>query len=237
MAFEFNKAYSLADYISIETLGIDKENPLNGIRFTVPIDALTGGNEKLPIIFFKDSYEYQDTVIFPADYPSERNIRLYDDVLALDNSGEPFVDGAYKWYMDGKEIEGENKQFIDLQPYLNNKEQHIFFASVLNTEGERFRVCPNEVFNISLSKKYATAKVKTYPNPVLSGQEINILIENITQEDLSKTEILIYDKLGSLVKKISNPQEINSVIFKEGFYNGIITLKDKKILNFKFIVN
>lgn len=237
MAFEFNKAYSLADYISIETLGIDKENPLDGIRFTVPIDALTGGNEKLPIIFFKDSYEYQDTVIFPADYPSERNIRLYDDVLALDNSGEPFVDGAYKWYMDGKEIEGENKQFIDLQPYLNNKEQHIFFASVLNTEGERFRVCPNEDFNISLSKKYATAKVKTYPNPVLSGQEINILIENITQEDLSKTEILIYDKLGSLVKKISNPQEINSVIFKEGFYSGIITLKDKKILNFKFIVN
>ena len=235
--FEYDKAYSRADYISIETLGIDKENPLDGIRFTVPKDALTGGNEKLPIIFFKDNYEYQDTVIFPADYPSERNIRLYDDVLALDNSGDPFVEGGYKWYMDGKEIQGENKQFIDLLPYLNNKEEHVFYASVLNIEGDRFRVCPDDDFIITPISKKKAVKIKTYPNPVLSGQEINITIENIAQEDLSKTEILIYDKLGSLVKKITNPQETNSVIFKEGFYSGIITLDDKKILNFKFIVN
>ncbi|MBQ3690800.1 MAG: hypothetical protein II937_13210 [Bacteroidales bacterium] len=236
MTFEFDKAYSIADYVSIETLGIDKENPQDGIKFTVPQDALTGGNEKLPITFFKNDYEYQDIVIFPADYPSDRNIRLYDDVLALDNSDDQFVSDAYKWYMDGKEIQGENKQFIDLLPYLSNKEEHFFYASVLNIEGDRFRVCPDDDFIITPISKKKAVKIKTYPNPAQSGHDFYISLENFAKESFSETEILIFNQLGSLTERITEVQKENSVVLSKGFYSGVVVLRGQKVLNFKIIV-
>ena len=237
MNMRFNEKYSDADYISIETLGIDKANPDNDINFRVPIDALQGGNEQMPITYYKNGYEFDGTIFFPSDYPSARNIKVYDDVLAVDNYDGQFVDDGYKWYMDNNEINGATSQYIDLAKYMPQDKEHVFYASVLNVDGDRFRVCPDDEFVITpLSKKKAALSVKTYPNPALSGQTVYIELKNFAEEDFSQIEILLYNQLGGLVKKISGVQETNPVVLPSGFYNGGVVLRGERVLNFKIVV-
>ncbi|MBQ5404661.1 MAG: hypothetical protein IIU11_09915, partial [Bacteroidales bacterium] len=235
MNMDFDKRYSMVDYISIDKLNINKEVPYEGIKFTVPEGTLSGGDEKIPVKFFKDDYMFENTMIFPANYPSERNIRLYDDVLALDNFDGQFLDGEYKWYMDGVEILGENKQFIDLLPYLNDGKEHIYLASVLNIDSLRFRVCPSDDFIVEQIAKKKAASVRTYPNPAVSNQPIYIELENFSDDDFSNAEIVIYNQLGIVVNRISDVKKINSIVLKDGFYNGIVFRNGVKTLNFKII--
>ncbi len=235
MNMDFDKRYSMVDYISIDKLNINKEVPYEGIKFTVPEGTLSGGDEKIPVKFFKDDYMFENTMIFPANYPSERNIRLYDDVLALDNFDGQFLDGEYKWYMDGVEILGENKQFIDLLPYLNDGKEHIYLASVLNIDSLRFRVCPSDDFIVEQIAKKKAASVRTYPNPAVSNQPIYIELENFSDDDFSNAEIVIYNQLGIVVNRISEVKKINSIVLKDGFYNGTVFLNGVKTLNFKII--
>lgn len=235
MNMDFDKRYSMVDYISIDKLNINKEVPYEGIKFTVPEGTLSGGDEKIPVKFFKDDYMFENTMIFPADYPSERNIRLYDDVLALDNFDGQFLDGEYKWYMDGVEILGENKQFIDLLPYLNDGKEHIYLASVLNIDSLRFRVCPSDDFIVEQIAKKKAASVRTYPNPAVSNQPIYIELENFSDDDFSNAEIVIYNQLGIVVNRISDVKKINSIVLKDGFYNGTVFWNGVKTLNFKII--
>ena len=235
MNMDFDKRYSMVDYISIDKLNINKEVPYEGIKFTVPEGTLSGGDEKIPVKFFKDDYMFENTMIFPANYPSERNIRLYDDVLALDNFDGQFLDGEYKWYMDGVEILGENKQFIDLLPYLNDGKEHIYLASVLNIDSLRFRVCPSDDFIVEQIAKKKAASVRTYPNPAVSNQPIYIELENFSDDDFSNAEIVIYNQLGIVVNRISEVKKINSIVLKDGFYNGTVFWNGVKTLNFKII--
>ena len=53
MTMKFDDRYSDADYFSVETLGIDSGNLDEEIKFRIPVGALSGGNEKLPVKFFK----------------------------------------------------------------------------------------------------------------------------------------------------------------------------------------
>ena len=236
MTLEFDERYSDADYFSVETLGIDRENPDGEINFRIPVGALSGGNEKLPVKFFKDGYEFDDVLVFPSDYPSVRNIKVYDDVLALDNFDGQFTDGNYKWYMDNVELSGVNTQFLDLAKYMTDGQRHVFFASVKNVDGDRFRVCPDDSFVIEPFLKKRAAALKTYPNPAQGGREFYIELLDFSDGDFSDSEILIYNQLGVVVSRISDVEEINSVVLKSGFYSGVVLLRGEKVLNFKIVV-
>ncbi len=236
MSISFDERYSDVDYLSVERLGIDKANSDEEIYFRIPLHALKGGYEQMATKYYKNGYEYDGSIIFPSDYPKEYNIKVYDDVLAVDNSGGQFLDGGYKWFMDNSEISGLNSQYVDLTKYINDGGQHVFYASVVNTDGDRFRVCPTDEFIISPLSKRAAAAVKTYPNPAVSRQPVYIELKNFAEEDFSQIEILLYNQLGGLVKKIFGVQETNPVVLPSGFYNGVVVLRGQKVLNFKMVV-
>ena len=237
MKLDFDDNYSAVDYVTVRSLGIENKTPDGGIKFQVPFDTLRGGNERLLIEFYKDSYVFDDTIVFPVNYPSERNMRVYDDVLAIDNYDGEFMDGGYEWYVDNRRIEDADMQFLDLRKYKFENQQHIFSVSVLNREGIRFRVCPNEDFIISDFSDKTAFKVTTYPNPAVSGQEFFVKLEGFSLSNYAEIEILIFNQLGSLVERISEVQEETSVVLPTaGFYSGVVVLRGQKVLNFKIVV-
>jgi hypothetical protein len=233
--FTLDPEYSSADYVTIGTLGVEMMKISDGIVFLIPTGALQGGNEPVKIKFTKDGFTSEQEVIFPGDYPSENNLRIYDDILAIDNSAGKFVDGGYLWYMDLQILPGESKQYLDLLKYAADGKTHTFFASVLDITGNRFRVCPSDNFTVEISKRALTG-VKVYPNPVQSNQEFTLELQNFSDESLSGMEILIYNQLGTVVKKISNVERTMTMTLDSGFYNGVILVSGNRVLNFKIVV-
>ncbi len=63
-----------------------------------------------------------------------------------------------------------------------------------------------------------------------------IELKNFAEEDFTQIEILLYNQLGGLVKKIFGVQETNPVVLPSGFYNGVVVLRGQKVLNFKMVV-
>ena len=237
MKLKFDDNYSAVDYVTVNSLGIDKESPDGGIKFQVPFDDFIGGNERLLIQFYKDNYVYDDTIVFPVNYPSQRNMRVYDDVLAIDNYDSEFMDGCYEWYVDNKRIDGADMQFLDLRKYKFDNQQHIFSVSVLNKAGDRFRVCPNEDFIILDFSDKTAFGVILYPNPALSGQEFYIKLEGFSDSNYAEMEILIFNQLGSLVERVTEVQKETSVVLPEaGFFSGVVVLRGQKVLYFKIVV-
>ncbi|MCR4560581.1 MAG: hypothetical protein K5685_10925, partial [Bacteroidales bacterium] len=237
MTLSLDESFSTADYISIPALGISKVEFSTKLSFVVPSGTLHGGNEKLVVEFFKNNFSSTDYVNFPADYPSENNIRVYDDVLAIDNGLHTIEDGSYIWYMDSKELQGENLQFLDLLKYLTDNQTHTFYVSVVDkNSGIRFRVCPSEDFTITPISKRKAASVNVYPNPAESNKTFYIELDDFSEEYFPRTEIIIYNQLGTLVKKISDVEKVNPVSLNAGFYSGTVLISGKKVLNFKIIV-
>ena len=110
-----------------------------------------------------------------------------------------------------------------------------YLASVLNIDSLRFRVCPSDDFIVEQIAKKKAASVRTYPNPAVSNQPIYIELENFSDDDFSNAEIVIYNQLGIVVNRISDVKKINSIVLKDGFYNGIVFRNGVKTLNFKII--
>ena len=236
LTFSLDKRYSPADFISIATMGVLNEKLTGSLTFTVPKGALKGGNEPIEVTFSKDNYTANDTVTFPGDYPSEFNIKVYDDVLAIDNSQGRFLDNQYQWFIDMTAIEGETKQFLDLLKYMTDGKTHTFSATVVDISGSNFRVCPDEGFTIESIGKRKAALVNVYPNPAQSNQNFFVELTDFDPEVYDRTEIIIYNQLGTIVTRITDVEKINSLSLKEGFYSGAVLVSGKKVLNFKIIV-
>jgi len=136
-----------------------------------------------------------------------------------------------------KPIEGAHSQFLDILKYLTSDNQtHSFYVSVVDKDGNNFRVCPGDDFVITGLSKSKAVSVNVYPNPVESSKEFSIELNEFDLEDLSNSEILIYNQLGTIVKRISNVEKINYLSLNEGFYNGVVIVSGNKVLNFKIIV-
>ncbi|MBQ5540323.1 MAG: hypothetical protein IIU03_08830, partial [Bacteroidales bacterium] len=236
LTFTLDTKYSKADFVSIETMEVYNEDLKEQITFIIPKGALKGGNEPLKLTFRKESYTADDTVTFPGDYPSEYNIKVYDDVIAIDNSGQHFLNDQYTWFIDMKEIPGETKQFLDLLKYMTDGQKHSFSVKVVDVTGGSFRVCPDESFTIESIGKRKAVSVNVYPNPAESGKMFYIELDNFGEENFPNTEILIYNQLGTVVEKISAVEKLNPVSLNAGFYSGTVLVSGKKMLNFKIIV-
>ena len=239
ITFDVDKHYSSKiDSVVVETLDVHSAFSEDGLLVQVPEGALKGGDEIFDIKYFNGDYMYEDQIVFPSNFPSEYNVKVFDDVLAIDNSLDIFADDGYTWFVDLEEIKDYHKQYLYLTPYIKDNNTHVFSAMVTDIEtGKKFRVCPDENFIIQPITKQKTLGVKTYPNPAISGQNINIKLENFSNEEFSELNILIYNQLGSLVYNINNVEEDNFVVFGEGFYNGVVLKDGIKIISFKFVVN
>ena len=167
---------------------------------------------------------------------AQYNIKLYNDVLAVDNSKDLFLADMYHWYLDMEELDGKNRQFLDILNYIQDGVVHKFYVEVTDIEGYRFRVCPSDDFTIEPIQKAKVMKVNTYPNPAKSGQKLFIELENFLDEDYKDVEILIYNQLGGIVQKLSDVEKITEVSLKEGFFSGVVFKDGTKILSFKIIV-
>ena len=236
VTFSLDENYSSADYVSISKLEVPQQSLGTALRFKVPENVLAGGNEKIAVEFFKDGYQANDIAVFPGNYPAQYNIKLYNDVLAVDNSKDLFLADMYYWYLDMVELEGKNRQFLDILNYIQDGVVHKFYVEVTDIEGYRFRVCPSDDFTIEPIQKAKVLKVNTYPNPAKSGERLFIELENFLDEDYKDIEILIYNQLGGIVQKLSDVEKITEVSLKEGFYNGVVLKDGTKILSFKIIV-
>ena len=69
---------------------------------------------------------------------------------------------------------------------------------------------------------------------------ISIILHNkkhwtYSDDDFSNAEIVIYNQLGIVVNRISEVKKINSIVLKDGFYNGTVFWNGVKTLNFKII--
>ncbi|MBR6278664.1 MAG: hypothetical protein IKR41_07915 [Bacteroidales bacterium] len=236
VTFSLDENYSSADYVSINKLEVPQQSLGTALRFKVPENVLAGGNEKIAVEFYKDGYEANDMAVFPGNYPAQYNIKLYNDVLAVDNSKDLFLADMYHWYLDMVELEGKNRQFLDILNYIQDGVVHKFYVEVTDIEGYRFRVCPSDDFTIEPIQKAKVMKVNTYPNPAKSGQKLFIELENFLDEDYKDIEILIYNQLGGIVQKLSNVEKVTEISLNEGFFSGVVLKDGVKILNFKIIV-
>jgi ribosomal protein L14 len=65
--------------------------------------------------------------------------------------------------------------------------------------------------------------VSVFPNPAIKGEKFNINIEG--SADLNGAEILIYDSMGRMAKRLHDVSNHNEIDLASGIYNGVFVNK------------
>ncbi|MBQ9214698.1 MAG: T9SS type A sorting domain-containing protein, partial [Bacteroidales bacterium] len=164
---------------------------------------------------------------FEVFYPNNIIETKYSDLICVNNFNNEFI--GYQWLKNNKEVFGENRQFFFDLPFLNG----IYSVVLTKNNGDKIRTCNFEVKDIK-QKKFVEKSVKVYPNPAKSGEDINLELSGF--DNFNGVYILIYNQLGTVISKISNIKNLNTLSLKRGFYTGTVIDKNEK-LNFKIIVN
>jgi len=164
---------------------------------------------------------------FEVFYPNNIIETKYSDLICVNNFNNEFI--GYQWLKNNKEVFGENRQFFFDLPVLNG----IYSVVLTKNNGDKIRTCNFEVKDIK-QKKFVEKSVKVYPNPAKSGEDINLELSGF--DNFNGVYILIYNQLGTVISKISNIKNLNTLSLKRGFYTGTVIDKNEK-LNFKIIVN
>ena len=76
--------------------------------------------------------------------------------------------------------------------------------------------------------------VSVFPNPTIKGEKFNINIEG--KADFNCAEILIYDSMGRLAKRLQNVSNHNEIDLLSGIYNGVFVNKGVK-KTFRIVVH
>ncbi|MBQ1697996.1 MAG: T9SS type A sorting domain-containing protein, partial [Bacteroidales bacterium] len=199
------------------------------VQFVDPLDGRT-----------KDSELFEFAVNYSSNYLQSKykNVGYDGDVLVIKNL-DPNYFVEYQWYKtpfednEPAELRGETKQFLYETPYLYGK----YSATMVTVDGTKVRVCPKWFGpkDKSLSKSSVEKSVSVYPNPASSMEDITIKLIGFDYESCSRTNILIYNSMGSIVMTLDNVDELNTVNLPSGNYSGYVAVDGKKI-PFKFIV-
>ena len=205
--------------------------PNNGdceIRIDIPDGKTPGrypGNIKL----------YFDRSNTPNEYPITVEVavahnvllHLYKDVIFVNNhDGLYGENGTYQWYRNNQEIPKANYQYI-YDPNMSGK----YKARMLTTDGVTVYSCPIDEGD-GLSKDLKL-QVKTYPNPVVAGNEFTLEIEEY--DPSAAYTIHISNSNGVVVKEIANATEYTSVTLPRGIYSCVL-VSDSRKRGFKIIV-
>ena len=153
-------------------------------------------------------------------------VPLYNDVVAVNQLSGEFL--SYKWTENGSEIPGANGRILQ---HTFNKSA-VYTAILTKSDGSSYETCPLDLSRFTVAN--ATAKLIVYPNPATSGNDITVEVsENYNPE--AKKQIYIYNINGTLVKRLSSPQEINKIQLPNGNYSGMYIQNGEKV-PFKVIV-
>ena len=201
-----------------------------GCEINIPISA-----DKTPGRYFGNIKLYIDQNPIAKEYPLTievavaRNVllHLYSDVIFVDNSSGLFgKNGTYQWYHNDQEIPNATNQYL-----YDPKMSGVYKAKMYTTDGLEVYSCPiDEGKGLSKNSKL---QVKTYPNPVVAGNEFTL--EVAEYDPSANYTIHISNSNGVVVKEIANAAQFNTLTLNRGIYSGSITSGGRK-QGFKLIV-
>jgi len=142
-----------------------------------------------------------NTYTFKAvkNLPSDIFIQRWDDVLAINNNfitngGYNFTD--YEWYKNGSKLP-DTKGYIKETGGLSNSAEYT--ALLTTQQGNRLSTCP-AVISTGLS-----SRISVYPNPVKSGQKINM---KLATDEQKSVVLQLFNPNGNMIaKQIVNEPE------------------------------
>jgi hypothetical protein len=170
----------------------------------------------------------KDSEVYPFDFEIV-NIygiirQLYHNTLCVDNASGAY--SSFQWTNGGSDIDGETNQYLHINGGL--KGSYTVWADM---DGNRFESCPFEVRNAPTSKN--SSSIRIYPNPVTASQVFTI--EILDYDPDAKSEIIIHNASGSVVKTIPNAVQLNMLSLPAGNYAGALLVNGVKT-GFKIIV-
>ena len=152
-------------------------------------------------------------------------VTIYNDVAAVNELVGNFI--GCQWTKDGKEISGETSNTFQQQFDKKSK-----YTAILTFEdGSKYETCPLDLSRI-VSTKATTLNV--YPNPAQPYNDVTVEVTNNFLPNADK-QMYIYNLNGTLVKKVTNPEEVNKVQLPSGNYSGVYMQNGEKV-SFKLIV-
>ncbi|MBR2888310.1 MAG: T9SS type A sorting domain-containing protein, partial [Bacteroidales bacterium] len=170
---------------------------------------------------YKESDAYP--VAITANIPKNAALQIYSDVLLVDNHDNNY--SAYQWYKDGNAISGATLQFYS-EPSFSGR----YTVKITDKDGKEFMSCP---IKTGVSVKNTKSSVKVYPNPATSGEQFTLEIEEY--DPAKDYTIMIFTANGTLVKKLTGLEKINTTTLPMGIYSGSLISNGEKS-GFKVIV-
>ena len=198
--------------------------------FDIPISKETkpGRYDGIITLYFGEKGQHhEDSVHVTVAIDQNAILHLYEDVIFVNNHDSLYGgNGTYQWYKDGKIIPNANQQYL-YDPNMSG----VYKAKMYTTDGLEVYSCPiDEGKGLSKNSKL---QVKTYPNPVVAGNEFTL--EVAEYDPSANYTIHISNSNGVVVKEIANAAQFNTLILNRGIYSGSITSGGRK-QGFKLIV-
>ena len=198
--------------------------------FDIPISKETkpGRYDGIITLYFGEKGQpHEDSVHVTVAIDQNAILHLYEDVIFVNNHDSLYGgNGTYQWYKDGKIIPNANQQYL-----YDPKMSGVYKAKMYTTDGLEVYSCPiDEGKGLSKNSKL---QVKTYPNPVVAGNEFTL--EVAEYDPSANYTIHISNSNGVVVKEIANAAQFNTLTLNRGIYSGSITSGDRK-QGFKLIV-
>lgn len=198
----------------------------NNVLIEIPND-LESGVYKGSVVFNGDPELYKESDAYPvtitANIPKNAALQIYSDVLLVDNHDNNY--SAYQWYKDGNAISGATLQFYS-EPSFSGR----YTVKITDKDGKEFMSCP---IKTGVSVKNTKSSVKVYPNPATSGEQFTLEIEEY--DPAKDYTIMIFTANGTLVKKLTGLEKINTTTLPGGIYSGSLISNGEKS-GFKVIV-
>lgn len=198
----------------------------NNVLIEIPND-LESGVYKGSVVFNGDPELYKESEAYPvaitANIPKNAALQIYSDVLLVDNHDNNY--SAYQWYKDGNAISGATLQFYS-EPSFSGR----YTVKITDKDGKEFMSCPVKT---GVSVKNTKSSVKVYPNPATSGEQFTLEIEEY--DPAKDYTIMIFTANGTLVKKLTGLEKINTTTLPGGIYSGSLISNGEKS-GFKVIV-
>nr|WP_247716451.1 MBG domain-containing protein [Sinomicrobium weinanense] len=161
-------------------------------------------------------------------------IRKFDNVLLVNNN--PQTNGgynfmAYKWYKNGTFIGGGQYYSAGDNSTDLLDPDATYEVEMTTTDGEILRTCPMKI------ELQHSGEIIVYPNPVLTGNTINIQA-SIPREELETMQVRVYNHSGQQVRQFFTDRE-DSTMKVSGMPPGVYILQcitDRLQKSFKIIV-
>jgi hypothetical protein len=143
-------------------------------------------------------YKFTFTIKLTSSYL----VKKFNDVVLVDNSSNRF--SSYQWYKDGIIINGAREQFYnDIQGLSGT-----YHAVVTTVSGQTLEICPVTYNVVTIQAKVA---LKTYPNPVATGNTVNIEIEGLSDAQLKGAVLSVFSNRGEKIMTSTKVEAVNTI--------------------------